>query len=139
MAQVPVDEITGQDLVDWYNKKAELNKLKFEELTMRQRIARVMFPNPKEGTNNHALPDGAVLKMVAPIDRKVDAAVFAALQIEFHKRGIQTEELVEWEPKLKVGVYKKLPDEQKSFFDQCVTAKPGSPQLSIEIPKRPVK
>lgn len=127
--------VTDADIVKWQETKKELDEKKALESLLRKRIFGWFFRNPTEGTNHHELGAGWKLTATYPIDRKIDPGELQARLEAYHTLGIPLASIVEWEPKLKVGEYRKLTDEQRKQFDLCLTSKPGSPQMAITPPK----
>lgn len=144
MVQVPQDQVTPNDLIVWYQMQQDLAKLKQAEMQMRQRIFKFYFPEPKEGTNTHLLPDEYQLKGVHVITREVDQGAYLSMNAkdpadnrsQFEKQLINGDELVEWKPSLKTSLYRELTAEQQQFFDRCLVVKAGSPSLKIEPPSK---
>ena len=152
MAELPEDTITPADLAQWFQLKEQLGKVKAAEALLRSRIYKFFFKTPKEGTNNHPLNDGtgAVLKAVRVIDRKVELGSLDALRtaqskaIEDNKAGapmpniplLNFDKLIKWTPELVTKEYRELTEAERHYFDQCLIIKDGSPQVSIEIPKK---
>lgn len=134
MSIVPANQVTQEDLAEWYRLQAELKRVKTSEMLLRVKIFKGFFPEPREGTNNFTLPDGHVLKGGHVINREVDPGSYQALQPQFQQANILFNELVKWEPKLKVAPYRTLTEEQRNLFDQCLIIKPGSPSLEIAPP-----
>lgn len=122
------------ELAAWYTMQQDLRKLRASEILMRQRIFGKLFPKPKEGTNTYDLPDDYKLKGIHQLYREVDEAQLAPHEKEFTKAKIDTEELIEWLPHLKVKGYRKLTDKQRKVFDQVLVIKDGMPSLSIKAP-----
>lgn len=132
--QTPEEKMA--DLVLWFDLKAQLDKVKAEELEVRNRIAKSNFPAPVEGTNTTDLPDGWKLKMKYGLNRKLDEPQFLAMREALIEQGVRTDELVVYKPDLSVSVYRTLTAEQMQFFDQCLTITPGTPSIEIVKPKR---
>jgi hypothetical protein len=136
VAQLP--EVTIQDVFTWYRMKDELNKLKLAEHLLRNRIFAKFFTAPKEGTNKYdlgiALPESAgyYLKAVYPIERKIDEVMLKTGADRFREAKINLDSLVRYKAELEVKEYRTLTAEQMQVFNQCLTIKPGSVQLSIE-------
>lgn len=146
MVEVPENEVTPADLAQWYKMKADLGKLKSAEALLRSRIFKFFFPNPKEGTNKVPLNDGtgAQLKADHTIGRTVDQGSLDALRDEMKVEGyngpkLNLDELVKWKPEVSITHYRQLTEEERMFFDRALIIKPGSPQMEINIPKRPQK
>lgn len=122
------------DLVcKWYEAKQELTASQAKERMLRDSVFAEYFPDPKEGTNNVKLGTGDVLTAVYPMNRKIDKAVFTALQEELRNQRVNVDEVIETKLELKVGAYRKLGEAQLKVLDQCITMSPGSPQISIKI------
>lgn len=145
MAEIPENAVTAADLAEWYRLQAELGKLKSAEALLRSKIFKHYFPAPTEGTNKFELNDGtgAVLKATHVINRSIDPGALDALKAAQHEAApgsnvpkLPLDELVRYKPELAVSEYRKLTDEERIFFDQCLIIKPGSPQMEISIPKK---
>lgn len=132
-------EITMKDLVEWEKLHNQLALLKAKEMDLRKRIYAHYFPAPKEGTNNHSLAEGYLLKAQRKIDRKVNQEDLLALASEggpFLQAGIDANSLIRWVPELEIKAYRALPDDKRIIFEQCLTIKDGSPQLDIVLPAK---
>lgn len=136
MAQIPDNPVTQQDMFDWYELTKELTRIKATEMLLRIKIFKHYFPLPEEGTNSADLADGYVLKGVHKIDRKIDVAALTVLKDLFAEKLIKIDDLVKWDPALKVKEYRELTAEQIQLFDRCLIVKPGSPALEIVLPKK---
>lgn len=138
---------TPQDLLRWNYLTDILPGLKEEEMALRRRLFKFAVPIPKEGTNvadesiaaRLGVANGFVIKGAYKLDRSVEDAVFQNLKPALRNRGISPDLLVNYKPSLAVTVYRQLTEEDRTFFDQCITTKPGAPTLEIAQPKRPVK
>lgn len=136
MAEIPQPTLDQKTLEHWWKLQEKLRKLKAEEAQLRRSIFGLAFPDPKEGTNNYELDDGYVLKGGHTITRTVDKA-----SLDIHKEALKgakipVAKLVEMKPSLVKSEYNRLSDEQRKVFDECLTIKPGSPSLSIELPAK---
>lgn len=155
-AAIPENEVTLDDLKQWYELHEQLGRIKSAEALLRARIFKAKFPEPKEGTNNVPLNDGtgAVLKAQHKIQRDIDVGTLDALKKAQADAvaGLATEvpaapnapkinfdKLVKYKPELITSAYRELTAEERMYFDQCLVIKPGSPQLEIVIPKRAPK
>lgn len=136
MVEIPENEVTQADLAEWYKMQEDMKKLRAREMLLRQKIFKFYFPNPDEGTNNHNMPDGYVLKGKHTINRDVDPGAFQVLRKTFEEAGIHPDALVQYKPSLVKREYNTLTEEQKRLFDQALIVKPGSPALEIVLPKR---
>jgi hypothetical protein len=130
---VPYDPYTNGDMVRWYQLQMHLSAIKDEEMALRKKIAKAMFPDAEdEATHYKDLPDGARLKMATGLSRKIDVATYkASMQSFIQDHEIKVDEVVTWEPKLSMKAYRALSDEQRKFFDQCLTITPSSPSMEI--------
>jgi hypothetical protein len=152
MAQIDADPVTPGELAQWYELRETLAKVKQAEALLRARIYRHYFKDPKEGTNSVDIDDGtgAVLKAQRVIDRKVDVGAFDALRKTQNEQWgderisgavpgvplLKLDELVKWKPEVSITEYRKLTDNERAYFEQCLIIKDGSPQLEVVIPKR---
>jgi hypothetical protein len=152
MAQIDADPVTPGELAQWYELRETLAKVKQAEALLRARIYRHYFKDPKEGTNSFDIDDGtgAVLKAQRVIDRKVDVGAFDALRKTQNEQWgeqrtpgavpsvplLKLDELVKWKPEVSITEYRKLTDNERAYFEQCLVIKDGSPQLDVVIPKR---
>lgn len=119
-------------LQHWYQKQAQLKKLKQHEHLERVALSEFYFPNQVEGTNRMDLGGGFDLKLQASFNYTVteeDLDNVAAADIKRLK--LPWDELFIYEPKVSISAYRKLNAEQKLFVDAILTIKPGSPQLEI--------
>lgn len=136
MAEVPQNQVTEKDLADWYKLKKELADVKAKEMLLRMKIFKSIFPAPKEGTNNHDLADGYVLKAQWGYNREVDLGSFTVLKESFEKHNIPADSLIQYKASLKKAEYNKLTEEERKLFDQALVIKPGSPTMEIVKPKK---
>lgn len=136
MSEIPANEVTQADLHAWYEMQKQLSALKSAEFLLRNKIFKGMFKDPREGTNTVPLQDGWVLKGKHTLNRSIDRAALSAMQEMFIKEGIATDQLVEYKPELKIGVYRTLTAEQQNLFDRALVVKEGAPALEIVLPKK---
>lgn len=152
MAQIDADPVTAEEMAQWFRLKETLGQIKSAEALLRARIYRHYFIAPKEGTNTYDIGDGtgAVLKASRVIDRKVDVGALQALQKTQDEQWgpnkvpgvipevplLKLDELVKWKPEVSISDYRKLTDNERTYFEQCLIIKDGSPSLEIMIPKR---
>lgn len=151
-AAIPESTVTAADLAEWYALQKQLGELKSKEALIRSRIFKHFFPNPTEGTNNFELKDGtgAVLKGKHTINRSVDVGSLDALRTSqtaaIKSRDedgvvpniplLPLDDLIKWKPELALAEYRKLTEEERTYFDQALVIKDGAPALEITIPKR---
>lgn len=143
MVEIPAPEVGLADLAQWYQLREQLAKVKQAEALLRGRIFHHYFPDPKEGTNDYKLNDGtgAVLKATYPILRSVDIGSFEGLRQQQQTPGTNVPNinlglLIKMTPEVVISEYRKLTEEERNFFDQCLIIKPGSPSMEVKIPKR---
>jgi hypothetical protein len=134
MAVIPPNEVKIEDLMEWYQIQQDLTRLKASEILLRNKIFKGLFPNPKEGTNTHKLPDGYELKAVHKINRAVEPGALIVLQDKFKEANIKVDDLIEYKPDLKIKAYRELTKEQAELFDQALIVKDGTPDLKIVLP-----
>lgn len=153
MTQLPEPVIDAAVLAEWFNKKAELARLKTLEMLLRTRIFRHFFPAPKEGTNTHVLEDQYQLKAVYSLTRKIQEEVMQALcarpqvgvnelgqpvygKSKLEEAGVSPTSIIKWKPELSITAYRELTEEQRHLVDQMLLIEPGSPQLTITPPAK---
>lgn len=139
MVEIPDNPVTQSDLEQWYAIQEQLSKLKKSEMLLRMKIFKGLFPCAEEGTNNHSLGDGYVLKAKVPVNRDVDQAALTVNRERFQQNGINPDSLINWKPSLSVSAYRELTAEQRQMFDECLIIKPGTPSLEIVLPARAKK
>ena len=88
MTEVPANELSTEDLQEWYRLSAELKKLRAAEITLRKKIFGIAFPDPREGTNNFEIGDGYVLKATHTLNRDVDQGAFSALRDKLRQEEV---------------------------------------------------
>lgn len=125
-------EQAWERLQTWFQKKQQLKTLKDHEYLERGTLAEYYFPRPVEGTNRLELGGGFDLKLTHSYNRAVDEELVSQVKAADIKRlKLPWDDLIEYKPSLKIGVYNKLSTEQKAFVDGLLTIKPGSPQLDV--------
>ncbi len=144
VVEKPIDETipTEAEIALWWETQQQLEKLKSLESTLRMKIYKHWFKDPKEGTNDHPLGEGFVAKGVRKINRNVDEAalkVFTAAPTEgavsmLGMHQIAVDKVIKYKPELVISEYRKLTDEQRLIFDQVLVIKEGMPGLEIAKP-----
>lgn len=139
MPDIPVETVTKEDLALWYSLRDQIAKLRIQEHFIRQKIIRVLYPTPVEGTNNYNVglldpqSEGFVLKMKYSFARKIDKALLETIKPAMRdKFGVNVDTIVRYTPELEVKKWRELTAEQSAFFSQCLDIKLESPQLSLE-------
>lgn len=125
-----------QMLEEWDEKAQRLAILKAEEMDLRLKLFAGAFPNAKEGTNRHKLPDGRELVGKYNITRKIDEAALTTILPAMIKAGVaNADRLVRFKPELAKSEWNTLSDENKLLFSPAIIANPGSPAFEIVQPK----
>lgn len=131
-----VEGVTQDDLNAWYTLDKQLEKVKEQELDLRKKIAKSLFPNPIEGSKNYyGLGNGFELQMKHSINVSVDEDMYRAKKEDFTAAGIP-EDVVKWKPSLVGAKYDALSTPQKRLIDKVISRRPGTPALEIRKPKR---
>lgn len=136
MSQIPNNQLTSEELDEWYKMAQQLKKLRASEILLRKAIFGKCFLSPKEGTNNYKLADDFVLKGVYSLERNVDEALLDERLTVMREAGIDTDALFVYKPRLAKSEYNTLTAEQQHLVDQVLIIKPGSPSLEIAKPKK---
>lgn len=130
----PLTEEEKLTLVEkWYVAKTKADEATNKENKLRILIAAECYPEKTEGTAYMDLPEHWRLKAEFKLYRNVDIAALPAV-LEKMPEGSK-ENLLKFEPKLKITPYKQLPAEQKAIMDEAIIAKPGMPALTLVPPK----
>jgi hypothetical protein len=156
MARKPVQSVTTlsaeakQALYDkiseWHKAKAKAAEWTAKEMELRKELVATYFKDGTEGTNNFNLEWGKQLKADIKVNRTVVKDQLNAILVLERQRLAEDpnyksnimpiiDTIVEYEPKLVVGEYKKLDAEQQKQVADLVTVKEGAPGLSLETPK----
>lgn len=107
------------------------------EMDMRKTLFAGAFPNPKENTNVHKLPDGREIVGQHKINRRIDEAALKVTLDAMREAGVANwDKLVKFKPELAKSEWNSLSDEMKLKFSPAVISTPGSPSLEIRVPKR---
>ena len=126
----------------WLKAKKALEKAKDIESAAREAMVKAAFPNGlAEGVNTFELGGKWKLKISGVVTRSVDEAALPSILDRIAKKfdGYDAKELIKYKPELKVGDYKKLPDNIRKMFDNALIIKgtgETSPQVKIEEAKR---
>lgn len=126
-----------QMLAEWEDAVEALARWKEIEMDLRLKLFAGAFPNPKEGTNSHTLPDGRVLKGQYRMNRNIDEAALPATLQALREAGVaNADALVRYKPELAKREWNDLSEESKLIFSAAVITTPGTPQFEVTIPKR---
>lgn len=120
----------------WFVTKKQLSELKQSEFLERKDLCSFYFPHPVEGTNRVDLGLGYDLKLQHQLLYSIDEPALEQVTKEDVKRlKLNMDELIEWQPKLKVAAYRKLTAEQQAFVNKFIDVTDGSPQMEITTSK----
>lgn len=123
-----------QALARWEQLKATLAAVKDEEAALRKALFDATFPNPTEGVNTFALPDGRTIKGTYKITRKVLEEKFKGV---LKKMGFTEKHApVKVAHTLVKASYDLLSEENRKAFDECLEIKPGAPTFEIVVPEQ---
>jgi hypothetical protein len=125
-----------QILAEWIDDKQKLAFYKEREKQNRLLLFAGTFPNPKEGTQKHKLPDGRTIKAQYRINRKIDEAALPATLAKMRELGVaNADALVNFKPTLAKREWNTLSEDNKLQFSPAVIATPGTPTLDLEPAK----
>ncbi|CUS06491.1 hypothetical protein FDJ62_gp30 [Acinetobacter phage Loki] len=136
-------QVSNDNLITgWSDLKEQMNRLKAQELEMRNEIIKRFFSRDldKEGTINHELGRGwklkAEFKKTYGFTTTEDLnAALDKLEDQSPEFKLLVERLVGWSPKLSVSEYKKLPDDFRKIIDEVIVIKPSQPTVTLVEPK----
>ncbi len=115
----------------WEKATAAMDRLKADEIQLRNEIFFALFPVPKEGVNSVEF-EGRTVKGTYKINRTVDAAALGSSWQALSEQKIPLDFLIKNKPELVISVFRTLTPEQHLLFDNVLTIKPGSPTLEIK-------
>lgn len=139
MTTIPNNDVTEQDVAEWFRLQEELKRVKAAEMLLRLKIFKAYFPSPTEGTNTFPMAAGWVMKGKYVINRDIDPGALGAYKERFRENGINPDVLVRYKPELVLSEYRELTAEQQKFFDNALVVKPGTPSLEIVLPAKAKK
>jgi len=116
----------------WVKTKEKLVELRDMESTMREELCNEIFPRLTEGTNT-AMRGDIKVKCVLKVNRSLDEAALSAVIQQLHQLKVDTRNVFEYKPTLKLTGYKNLNKEAKAIADECITSKPGSKTLEVDF------
>lgn len=119
----------------WNAKKKTLSFAKNEEMEIRKAIVNTIAPGASEGSHTIEV-DGLILGVKISFNRKVLDEELSVLSPEFEKEGISVDALIRKKPELNMAAYRKLDDEKRTIFEQCLEIKEGAPELEVKPPKK---
>ncbi len=135
------EQMTNDELLmHWKKIKNQAEALKIAEADLRKYIVKRMFPNAKEGTNNHELGNGYKLKAEIKYNYKIDNekidSVLAKIATIGNEGQIVAERLIRWAPSLSLTEYRNILNQDiKKKIDSVLTITDAMPTLSIVEPK----
>lgn len=119
---------------EWKTLDAWLAGAKAREAELRKYIVATILPSDaKEGVNTVQSSDGLEFKVTVKVNRSLDEAaldsVMQALPEDspWRKQGV----LIEFKPRLVLGGFRTLPENQMRIFSKALTETPGMPELEI--------
>src|SRR5216684_4805074 len=101
-------------LIEWDQRKRQLEKAKEAEMEMRQYIVKRAFPDPKEGVNRVELGNGYELKATVKYHYNLDSdldkveAALDKIASMGNEGSFIAERLVKWEASFLLTEYRKL-------------------------------
>lgn len=118
------------DINDWLILRQHLEEIKEKEMELRNRIAKALFPDPKEGANKNFVGEYS-LTLTHKLTRTIDEASLSSVVRTLHENGIPVDELINYKPSLVLSAYRKLEGERLKLFDNVLIIKPATPSLVI--------
>jgi len=136
-------------LMEWDQRKRQLEKAKEAEMEMRKYIVKRAFPDPEEGVNRVELGNGYELKATVKynynLDNDLDKVEAALDKIASmgNEGPFVAERLVKWEASFLLTEYRKLQAndattlqrEMKKVIDSVLLITDAAPTLAIVEPK----
>lgn len=119
----------------WAEAKDKLEEVKALEGKLRKELFDQAFPEANEGTNTEELPGGWKIKGIFKVNYTVDEAALPEVLKQLTAHEVVVDNLVSYKPSLKVGEFKKLPENLQILMGTALTIKPGAPTLELVPPK----
>jgi hypothetical protein len=118
---LPAPTMSPDDMImEWHASKGMLTELKDREMNLRKQLIKGMFDLEKEGTQNHALGNGYVLKGVVKkvykLDTDEDKHTEALSQLDDNTAA----NLVEWTPSFDKELYEALTWEEQQIVNKAI-------------------
>lgn len=117
--------------------QAKLAKIKVKESANRSMLIDTFFAGAGYGSNSLDVDDGRTLTVTMGQTFKVDEAMLDAIREPMREQfGVNVDAVVRWKPELNKVVFDTLDEDERQFFEQCLTIKDDSPQLKITEPAK---
>jgi hypothetical protein len=125
-------------IAKWEDFQKQADYFKKLELEYRNRILKEVFSYDENkcdsATVSVDLENNFKLKAVLKTSRKIDkdkCLEVCAFISEMENGKLIIERLLKWEPTLSISEYKKMPENMKKLFDECLTEKAAQGSLEI--------
>lgn len=128
-----------QSIKEWQQLKDWISTAKEREMLLRTSIVTRLFGAPDANTEGvrKIAKEGEKVNYLANITFKLHRTVLEEMIIptwaEAKLTSQEAEGLVKYKPELSVSVYKKLPPAKRLIIDKMIVAKPGAPDLQVDI------
>ena len=120
-----------KDLIETWLEAKETERLAIERRRAAEdaMVSALQIAADFDGTENANI-DGYKVKVVARLDRKVDADLVQEIAAE---HGLQDylPTLFRWKPELTMAAWKAAPEAVREKLSAAITTKPGRPSFSI--------
>lgn len=133
-----MEETMDQKVAQMINNLNELEKLRSwikqardQEMELRLKVCKTLFPEPKGGTNTAEIPGFGKVKAVYTTIIEVDKASLMNSRGIPENSDIPFEMLIDWKPALVNAVYKQLTEDAQHRVDMFLIAKPQKPSVEI--------
>lgn len=133
---IVLDEQTRADITKWKNIQEWMAIGKARELELRNKLAKLFFEKPVEGTNRRIGP-GVEISLTHKINRVLNKETLDAVMGELYKLSPDycvlgtPNSLIKFVPEFSTDILRKLPKDQLKVFQQTLTESDGTPTLEI--------
>lgn len=119
---------------EWYEAQKNLDKWKNLESDLRDQVAKEFFDDAKEGTTKIPIDEDVTLVCDQRYNYTLDHDKVPTLLNKL-PRGLKNT-LVRKKFELVKKVYDIIDVQYKEIFDECLTVKPGKPQIKLVFGKK---
>lgn len=117
--------------IRWRQHKLEEKRHAEERRKLEDEMAKLLaLPADLDETRKVDLDEGATLKVVGRLDRKVDADKVQEIAAEHGIEG-HLSSLFRWKPEINMRAWNAAPESVTRVLSQAVTTKPGRPSFSV--------
>lgn len=131
--QLP-EKVSDEDLQEWAVLKAIAKEAAENEMRKRRELIAKYFPVKAEGSVTRKTPMGLSVAVTFTVNRSIDKGILTAFTPQLEEAKVSLDAIIKNKPELVVSAYRTLTDAQRTLFDQVMTIKEGTPQITVTVP-----